>query len=405
MERTPQELDLPRTAPVPCPCCATRATHPLLVERAPVPTLQNTALASREEARAFPAASLAMAQCQTCSFVWNAAFSDDLIRYDESYDNDVSGSAYYRAHLEARADAILDAIPADTPIHYVEIGCGEADFMVLLMRRAGGRVVSATGFDPSFSGRVALPEGAVVHRGFFTAASHALIPQAANVICSRHTIEHIAAPRPFAATLAGILTRPDQRLFVETPIVDWIFAQTAFFDFFFEHCSLFNPASMGRMFAEYGLSGPIVPVYGGQYMWAELRRGDVPAGGDAEAVRAARTLAARYVAEADARMAHWTREVAAARASGGRVGIWGAASKGVTFALLLDQAGEAPDFAIDVNPGKQGRHMPLTGLRIDPPGAVGLTDRDTVIVMNPNYLEEIRADLAAMGTAPRLLAF
>mgnify|MGYP000203421887 CR=1 FL=1 len=48
---------------------------------------------------------------------------------------------------------------------------------------------------------------------------------------------------------------------------------------------------------------------------------------------------------------------------------------------------------IDISPAKQGLFIPGTGLKVMSPeeGLSDLPDATTIWVMNPNYLEEIRA--------------
>jgi hypothetical protein len=81
----------------------------------------------------------------------------------------------------------------------------------------------------------------------------------------------------------------------------------------------------------------------------------------------------------------------ASRTSDTRV-VWGAASKGVIFSLLMNRVGIAIDVAVDINPAKQGKYLASTGvpiaspedaLRHLPPGA-------DVYVMNGNYLDEVQ---------------
>jgi len=82
------------------------------------------------------------------------------------------------------------------------------------------------------------------------------------------------------------------------------------------------------------------------------------------------------------------------------VWLWGAASKGVTFALLVDPDASRLAGAIDLNPNKVGRFMAMTGLKIESPDA--LPDGAAVIVMNPNYRSEISAQIDAMGKTAKL---
>ncbi|WP_321894410.1 hypothetical protein [Paraburkholderia heleia] len=46
---------------------------------------------------------------------------------------------------------------------------------------------------------------------------------------------------------------------------------------------------------------------------------------------------------------------------------------------------------ININPSKQGKYLPATGLRVESPNDVlpRLRDGTTIYVMNSNYLEEI----------------
>jgi len=57
--------------------------------------------------------------------------------------------------------------------------------------------------------------------------------------------------------------------------------------------------------------------------------------------------------------------------------------------------------AIDINPNKTGRFMPVTGLPIHGPDAV--SDGDVVIVMNPIYRQEILQQIDKQNISVRLM--
>ncbi|MFD0980279.1 methyltransferase, partial [Tropicimonas aquimaris] len=59
---------------------------------------------------------------------------------------------------------------------------------------------------------------------------------------------------------------------------------------------------------------------------------------------------------------------------------------------------------IDINPYKQNRFLPGTGIQVMTPQALATTPPDTVIVMNPVYLGEISSSLAGLGLSPELVA-
>ena len=72
--------------------------------------------------------------------------------------------------------------------------------------------------------------------------------------------------------------------------------------------------------------------------------------------------------------------------------VWGGASKGVVFSLLRLRAGLSVDTVIDVNPAKQGKFLPATGLKVLSPerALVDLPTNAAIYVMNSNYLQEIK---------------
>ena len=71
--------------------------------------------------------------------------------------------------------------------------------------------------------------------------------------------------------------------------------------------------------------------------------------------------------------------------------IWGGATKGVIFAILLERAGAKIDRIIDVNQAKQGKYASGTGIQINSPCQAidTLPIGSDIFVMNGNYLSEI----------------
>lgn len=60
--------------------------------------------------------------------------------------------------------------------------------------------------------------------------------------------------------------------------------------------------------------------------------------------------------------------------------------------MLRERIGLPIDLIIDVNPAKQGKFIPVTGLKVYSPdkAMMKLKDGATVYVMNSNYLAEIK---------------
>ncbi len=364
-----------------------------MLTRDRVPVLQNVIVRTEEEARCFPVARLKICRCQACGFVWNADFDPDAIRYNSSYNNSVQASAVYRAHLGAMASRILDR---PGTFNCVDIGCGEGEFLAELT--VSGRVGKAIGFDPAFKGSHPLDSRISVRAVYFDGETASDLPDDIHVVCSRHTIEHIAEPRSFIASIAAYVKSHNLPLYLETPDVEWIFRNNAFEDFFYEHCSLFSPRSITILLGAFGLGCRVESGYGGQYMWIEAwpatkAVGPAPfdgveAGGGAPVSDAGIGEALRY----------WENRLAGLSCEG-PVAIWGGASKGVTFSLLVNGV----DFAIDLNPAKQNCFMPVSATPIVSPEEALSRGVRSIVVMNPNYLKEIEAQLTALNWSGNLL--
>lgn len=74
-----------------------------------------------------------------------------------------------------------------------------------------------------------------------------------------------------------------------------------------------------------------------------------------------------------------------------RAVVWGAASKGVIFSLLMQRAGAAISGIVDINPAKQGKFLAASGLQVWSPQIAmnKLYESTGILVMNSNYRDEI----------------
>lgn len=364
-----------------CPLCLS-ADNVVIVERSRVPVLQNVIVRTRQEAVDFPTGRLSICACRHCSFVWNDAFDPSAIDYGATYNNSVQASGVYLAHQAAMANRVL---AADGDLHYLEIGCGEGEFIDALERT--GRLKSAVGYDPAFHGDYAFGSHITVFREYFEARSSAKVPAMINTVCSRHTIEHVPDPRAFMTEIARFVCERNVRLLMETPDVSWILKRAAFEDFFYEHCSLYSPRSIAYLLTDFGLKCTVDLVYDSQYMWIEAEPADnhllpAPVGDFADGV------AARLADALDL----WRDQIDRLRVRG-PLAIWGAASKGVTFALLV----EGVDYAIDLNVQKQGGFLPVSAVPVVSPETAREAGVSTIMVMNPIYEMEIRRRVEAMN--------
>ncbi|MBP7865033.1 MAG: methyltransferase domain-containing protein [Acidobacteria bacterium] len=385
-----------KTAP-PCPVCGSERTRSFL-RRTSVPVHQNLVCPTRQDALQVARGDLSMRACHTCGFVFNAAFEESRLSYGVSYDNTQSHSAFFRQHLLERATHLVGSRDV-TGCRIVEVGCGKGEFLRLLVEDpAHGN--TGVGFDPSHDGPLSDCGGRMrfEHRFF----DETCTGQADVVIC-RHVIEHV--PRPvglLSAVRRAVGGGGPTRVFLETPCVEWILRHRVFWDFFYEHCSLFSAGSLKIAFERSGFSVRSVGhVFGGQYLWIEATPAGSPEETPPDARDIPRLTRGFAVAESCLRAA-WSSRIGQ-YADAGKVALWGAGAKGCTFACLVDPENRLIDCLVDLNRNKQGRFVPGTGHPIL--GEERLPDRGvrTAILMNPNYREENTAMLERIDRTIRLV--
>ena len=380
-----------------CPACGEHATKTLGAPFA-VPVLMNRVYRNQEDARRAPMASVQLFRCAKCGFTGNKNFRSDLIAYDGDYENDQTTSPVFARHVEARAKEIVEAAE---PLRFLEVGCGQGNFLALVARMAGPHLESAEGFDPAWRGLDGEgPAGSRIHKRYFDRASAAKLRSPPNVVATRHTIEHVPQPYEFLSAIRGALgPKAETEIFVETPCVDWIFSNGAMQDFFYEHCSIFTARALSLALTRAGFHSPVVEhVFEGQYLWA--RASTLP--GAARSTTPEPMALVDASAPRDAFVEHWRDRVTASAAKGGTA-LWGAGAKGVNFALMLSQT-KAIDHVVDINLAKQGRFLGGSALPVlSPEDSVGRKIA-TYFVMNANYLDEIAARLKELGSAAELVA-
>jgi C-methyltransferase-like protein len=83
-----------------------------------------------------------------------------------------------------------------------------------------------------------------------------------------------------------------------------------------------------------------------------------------------------------------------------RVVIWGVSGRAISLLCHLSWDERTVAFGVDIDPSRQGLHIPVTGQRVLSPEEAKAFAPDLVIVANAVYAQEIRA---VVGNAARLV--
>lgn len=360
-----------------CPVCTATNTMEFL-RRDAVPVHQNLLFDTPEAARSIARGTLTMHVCEACGFVFNAAFDPALLDYGPAYENSQNCSPAFNAYLDGLVEHLVQECGVRTG-RVVEIGCGKGIFLTKLLSHPENRS-EGFGFDPSYIGPdVSLGGRLQFVRKFYVAKT--AVP--ADVVVCRHVIEHSPDPIGLVELVREAVRKTGStRLFFETPCVEWIFRNRVPWDFFYEHCSLFTTHSLGLALTRAGFHVTDVQhVFGGQYLWAEAETGvglwpSVPT--------ETAELADRFAQTERSRLTRWLEIL-----DRGRMLVWGAGAKGVTFCNLADPRAERVAAVVDVNPAKQGKFLAGTGHPILSPSEALALQPWGVLVLNPNYVAEV----------------
>jgi len=322
-----------------------------------LPIFQNRMYDSRDAARNCPRGNVKLVEDLETGLVYNQSFQPDLLEYDANYQNEQGVSPFFLQHLESIADLVERTMGRE---RLVEVGCGKGLFLELLASKG----FDIGGFDPTYEGT----NPRVVKEYF-----HANLGIKGDGLILRHVLEHIQDPVDFLHQLRET-NGGGGKIYIEVPCFDWICQHRAWFDIFYEHVNYFRLSDFERMFGTLYSAGR---SFDGQYLSVVA---------DLGSLRPPRIDAADKVQfPADFTKSLTPRDLK-------HSAVWGGASKGVLFSLMMERAGAAVELVIDINPAKQGRFLPATGLQVFSPqdGVARLAEGATIYVMNGNYLPEIR---------------
>ncbi len=392
-----------------CPACESDRINELYTLRG-VPVHSCILFASQQAARDYTTGDIELAFCHDCGFVFNRTYDPALQEYSENFEE----SQHFSHTFNRFARTLAETIAREHDLAgrtVLEIGCGKAEFLALLCRIADCRGV---GIDPGARPE-RLPEDVrsriELIRDFY-GPQHARIRS--DLVLCRHTLEHIGPVGRFLRSIReSVNTRPHTPVIFETPDALRVLREGAFWDIYYEHCSYFTAGAHARAFRSAGFDITALELqYDGQYIVQtahsldhEHRRDDamlslLPLEQDLEQVRhAARALPERIAAARQ----HWRDTLSRARDQRRRIALWGGGSKAVAFTTTLALQ-DAVEYVIDINPFKQGRFLPGSGIPVLPPDHLVQNPPDLVIAMNPIYRPEIERDLRNRDISCELVA-
>ena len=359
-----------------------------------VPVHCNRLWSNQEDACHAPKGIIRLVCCRTCGLTYNRGFDESLLQYGEGYENSLHYSPAFQGYAKTLANELIRQYDLNNK-DIIEIGCGGGEFLSLLCQGGNNRGV---GFDPS------CPYG---HSSSHNTQSLRIIRDfyspkyrdyKADMICCRHVLEHLPSPTDMLASVReAIGDRMDTIVFFEVPNSLYSLRDMGVWDIIYEHCTYFNESALTRIFIDEDFEILNVrETFEGQFLCIVAKpasrtktlsntlsnKKSVPSDGIED-------LAMTFGENFRKKVERWEGDLEYLRREGKTVVIWGAGSKGVTF-LNSVKAARSIDYVVDLNPHKHRMFVPGTGQQVISPEALGDIKPDVLLVMNPNYMDEIK---------------
>lgn len=384
-----------------CPICR-HASNRTFFEIAALPVSIGVQWPSAEEARGCRKGELQLAFCPSCGFIWNRAFDPSRLEYSQRYDNSLDFSPVFQDYAQSLAQRLIETYDIRDK-EVVELGCGKGHFLTLLCETGGNRGI---GFDPSFEGtrRQSPVAGRITYVADFYGEKYT--DHRGDLICCRHVLEHIPDPVGFLSMVRRTIgDRHSAIVYFEVPNARFILEQHSIWDIIYEHCNYFSRESLAHTFRTCGFEVVrLEESYGGQFLSLEARLADPTGAGELgkEDTSQLDFNVERFSEQVREQSQTWHDHLKHIRHDGQRAVIWGGGAKAVSFLNLLQIGDEIP-YVVDINPHKQGRHLPGTGQKIVAPDFLQEYQPGLVILMNPIYRDEVKTQLEKLGVTAKLL--
>ncbi|WPC41055.1 class I SAM-dependent methyltransferase [Clostridium sp. JS66] len=382
-----------------CPVCGSSSILKFL-EQDNVPVHQNYILRNVEKATNIKRGNLSIYMCNNCGFIFNKDFDINKLNYGCNYDNTQDLSGFFKEYIKKEIDFLTSNFDIKNST-VIEVGCGKGKFLEQLVQKTGCKAI---GFDPSYEGKNNLYDGKLKFIKEFYDGRFCNIK--ADIVICRHVIEHIPKPLEILTSIKKALRNSQNAIvFFETPSVKWILEENIIYDFFYEHCSYFEDVSVKKSL---NLSGfkvlNVVKEFKGQYMWviAGLDENSME-NNSKEGIEELKKLTFQYSETVNKNIEILKNKIASLSIQG-KVAVWGAGAKGVTFINLIDPNKKLIDSAIDINKNKQGCYIPGSAHEIVSYEQITKRNIKYIIVMNQNYYEEIDNLLMASNIKVNLIS-
>jgi predicted TPR repeat methyltransferase len=339
--------------------------------------------------------------CHNCWLVQTEDTADAAELFDADYAYFSSYSVSWLNHAEAYVDEMISLYDLNASSHVVEVAANDG-YLLQYMNKRG---IPSTGVEPTAStAAAARAKGISIIQEFFEvelADKMASKGLKADLMAANNVLAHVPDINDFVAGFAHLLKQEGLATF-EFPHILNLILKNQFDTVYHEHFSYLSLTAVVRIFEANGLrvfDVKEIPTHGGSLrVFASLNesvkhlvQSSVSAmlkREEAEGLICKDTYSTFQI-KADKVKDDFLAFLIEAKRTGKSVAAYGAAAKGNT---LMNYAGIRPDlisFVVDINPSKQGKHMPGSRIPIVGVEAIKISRPDYIVILPWNLRDEV----------------
>jgi SAM-dependent methyltransferase len=380
-----------------CPNCNENRIEGFFnLKKAPIFSL--VTLNTKKAALDVPRKDIELGFCHNCGFIFNRLYDNSIDYFRMGYEDQQGFSKTFMQYLTRISNELIEKYQLQGKT-IVEIGCGKGDFINRISKLAGGKGI---GIDPAYEDGRQKNSNLSFFREFY-ALEHGKI--SSDLICCRHTLEHIHQTRKFLQLIRkSIGTDRQPIVFFEIPEMNRILDIQAFWDIYYEHCSYFNASSLSYLFRTTGFEILDIRLdYNDQYLLIEA----IPAQNHSdktfeieESIEDQKTRVHNFKTMINVQLSQWRDRLKRMKEQRVKTVIWGGGSKAVGFLTNFADL-SVIDYVVDINPHMENNYIPGIGSKYVQPDFLKEYNPDAVVIMNGMYTNEITKTINEMGLKPK----
>lgn len=351
---------------------------------------------TKEAAAHFPKGKIQLRYCKDCGYIGNEAYESGKVTFD-NYDFSNDFSLIFSAYVHELCNQLISQYDLREKI-ILDVGCGDGYFLKTMCRLGNNKGI---GIDSGFNHSKRPVEDDLdiqFFQDYYSAKYNNLQP---DFVSCRLVIDLLPDPIGFLKIFReNLMGRPDTIVFFEVPYTNYTFEQNVIWNVVYEHRSWFTKASFSHLFESCGFEVIDLPLlWNDEFLGLVAKIKSYDAASAPTQVNRQDTLwktIDKFSESYQNQLEKYKLQIEQIRKNYSKIAAWGAGARGVSF-FNLYKLNDLVTYVVDINEKRQGKFIPGSGQEIVSPEYLKTYQPDLIIITNPSYAEEIKAQARALG--------